>query len=335
MDKEATAIGIDVSKYKLDVALIIEGKLRSKAVTNSSTGYQELTAWLARENVELDSCLVCMESTGVYSEPVALGLQALGLTVRIVNPGRIKGYGQSELVRNKNDGIDAALIARYCAKMQPQPWKSPTPEQRQLRSWCDRLKALKAMRLQEENRQEACIVTANLELVDHIEQHVGWLKAQIKLVEQHIEDHIACHPKLKRDSDLMTSIPGIGKATAAVMLGHVGDIRRFDNAKALAAHLGVSPRQRSSGTSIRGRTSMCQTGSRATRSALYMPAVVACRHNPVLKVFAERLHINGLPKKAVIGAVMRKLVHLMFAVIRSGVEFQADYRGAAGSSQSR
>jgi len=137
MDKEATAIGIDVGKHKLDVALIIEGKVRSKPVANSAAGYQELTAWMGRQNVELDSCLVCMESTGVYSEPVALGLHALGLTVSIVNPARIKGYGQSELVRNKNDGIDAALIARYCAKMHPQPWKAPTPEQRRLRAWCD------------------------------------------------------------------------------------------------------------------------------------------------------------------------------------------------------
>jgi len=174
MDKEATAIGIDVGKHKLDVALIIAGKVRSKSVANSAAGYQELTAWMSRQNVELESCLVCMESTGVYSEPVALGLQALGLTVSIVNPARIKGYGQSELVRNKNDGIDAALIARYCANMHPQPWKAPAPEQRRLRAWCDRLKALKDMRLQEENREEACTVAANVELVEHLRQHVEY-----------------------------------------------------------------------------------------------------------------------------------------------------------------
>lgn len=115
------------------------------------------------------------------------------------------------------------------------------------------------------------------------------------------------------------------KSVANSSAGYVGDMQRFDSAKALAAHLGVSPRQRTSGTSIRGRTSMCRTGNRTTRSALYMPAVVASRHNPVLKNFAERLHANGLPKKAVIGAVMRKLVHLMFAVVRSGIAFQPDY----------
>ncbi|WP_342114560.1 IS110 family transposase [Pseudoduganella sp. OTU4001] len=247
------------------------------------------------------------------------------MTVSIVNPARIKGFGQSELVRNKNDGIDAALIARYGARMHPEPWQAPPSEQRRLRAWCDRLKALKAMRLQEENRLEACTVAANAELMDHIEEQVVWLGLQIKQIGRDIEDHIACHPSLKRDADLMASIPGVGKATVAVMLGHIGDMRRFSSAKALAAHLGVSPRQRLSGTSVRGRTTMSRTGNRATRSALYMPAVVASRRNPILRAFAERLHANGLSKKAVIGAVMRKLVHLMYAIVRSGIAFRPDY----------
>lgn len=325
MDRKATAVGIDVSKRKLDVALLVDGKIRSKTVANSAAGYQEFKAWLSRQKVTFDECLVCMESTGIYSEPVAMGLQALGFTVSIVNPARIKGFGQSELVRNKNDGIDAALIARYCAMMHPEPWLPSPPEQRRLKAWCDRLRALKDMRLQEENRIEACNIAANAELVAHIQQHVAWLNSQIRQVEHDIDDHIGRHPNLKRDAELMASIPGIGKITAAVMLGHVGDMHRFSSAKALAAHLGVSPRQRTSGTTVRGRTTMSRTGNRATRSALYMPAVVASCHNPVLRIFAERLHANGLAKKAVIGAVMRKLVHLMYAIVRSGIAFRPDY----------
>jgi transposase len=325
MDKDAPTIGIDVSKHKLDVALLGDGKLRSKAVPNSLAGYEELIAWITKQKVVLGECLVCMASSGVYSEPVALGLQACGLTVSIVNPARIKGFGQSELVRNKNDGIDAALIARYCAKMHPAPWQAPSPEQRSLRAWCERLKALKNIRQQEENRLEAYSISASAELVEHIQQHVAWLSSQVKQIERVIDDHIDRHPSLKRDADLMASIPGVGRATVAVMLSHVGDMHRFGSAKALAAHLGVSPRQRISGTSVRGRTTMSRTGSRATRSALYMPAVVASHHNPVLRTFAERLQANGLSKKAVIGAVMRKLVHLMYAIVRSGRAFRSDY----------
>ncbi|XLZ69137.1 IS110 family transposase [Massilia sp. SR12] len=328
MDTEAPAVGIDVSKHKLDVALLIGGKVRSKSVPNSPTGYQELKIWMTKQKVAFDQCLVCMESTGAYSEPVAIGLQALGFTVSVVNPARIKGFGQSELVRNKNDGIDAALIARYCAKMNPAPWKAPSPEQRRLRALCDRLRALKDMRQQEENRIEACRTVESSEMAAHIHQHVAWLSLQIKQLEHEIDEHIEHHSGLKRDADLMASIPGIGRATVAVMLGYIGDLHRFGSAKALAAHLGVSPRQRISGTSVRGRTTMSRTGNRVTRSALYMPAVVASRHNPVLRAFSERLHANGLPKKAVIGAVMRKLVHLMYAVVRSGVAFEPNYQEA-------
>jgi transposase len=218
MDKEGPVIGIDVGKHKLDVALLDNGKVRNKSFVNAPAGYQELKVWLGKQKVVSDDCPVCMESTGVYSEPVALGLQALGMTVSIVNPARIKGFGQSELVRNKNDGIDAALIARYCAVMHPEPWQAPPPEQRYLRSWCDRMKALKAMRQQEENRLEACRTAANLELESHIQQHVTWLSLQIRQMERDIDEHINLHPTLKRDADLMSSIPGIGRVTVAVML---------------------------------------------------------------------------------------------------------------------
>lgn len=106
--------------------------------------------------------------------------------------------------------------------------------------------------------------------------------------------HVQANRGRQYHAELMASIPGIGRTTVAVMLGYVGDMRRCNSAKALAAHLGVGPRQRTSGTSVRGRTSMSRTGNRSTRSALYMPAVVASRHNPLLKAFAERLHANGL-----------------------------------------
>jgi transposase len=103
----------------------------------------------------------------------------------------------------------------------------------------------------------------------------------------------------------------------------VGDVRRFESAKALAAWLGVSPRQRQSGSSVRGRTMLSRTGHRSARTALYMPALVALRHNPALQAFGERLRANGLAPKAVVGAAMRKLAHLIFGVVRSGMPFDA------------
>lgn len=318
-------VGIDVSKKKLDVALLLDGKLKSKVVENSPKGYADLQEWLVKQKVDVEEVHACMESTGIYSEPVALGLQNGGIKVSVVNPGCIKGFGRSENIRNKNDNIDAALIARYCAAAAPALWEPPPLEQRQLRAWSDRLLALKDIRQQECNRIEAHAFAGQAELVEHVNQHVRWLDEQIAQLEKDIDDHIDRHPDLKRDADLITSIPGLGRATAAKVLGHLGDVRRFDSAKALAAFIGVSPSQRSSGSSVRGRTMMSRVGSSTLRAALYMPGLVARRHNPILNVFAERLLANGLARKAVIGAVMRKLVHLIYGVLKSGKPFDPNF----------
>jgi transposase len=266
-----------------------------------------------------------MEATGVYYEAVATALHDAGLTVSVVNPGCIKGFGQSENLRNKTDKADASLIARYCAAMAPPAWTPPPWEQRQLRAWSQRVQALKDMRQQEHNRLESYTVSGMTEVAAHAKTLIAWFDAEIKQLERDVDDHIDRHPDLKRDADLITSIPGIGNTTAARLLGQLGDIRRFSGAKAFAAFLGLTPRQRSSGTSLKGRTMISRTGSTAIRAALYMPGLVASRHNPILCKFALRLTENGMAKKAVISAVMHKLAHLIYGVIHTGKPFDPNY----------
>lgn len=325
MNMVSAVVGIDVSKKKLDVALLVEGKIRAKAIENSAKGHRALIEWLGKWKVPLSEMHVCMEATGVYSEPVAQSLHDAGLLVSVVNPGCIKGFGLSENIRNKNDLVDAALIARYCVAMQPQLWTPAPLEQRQLRAWSQRIQALKDIRQQEENRLEALRFSGMDDIAEHVEQHVAWLNAEIKKLENDINDHIDRHPGLKHDAELISSIPGIGMPTVAKILGHLGDIRRFANAKAFAAFLGVTPKQRSSGSSVRGRTIISRTGSTSMRAALYMPSLVARRHNPLLSHFAERLASNGMSKKAVICAVMHKLAHLIYGVIHTGKPFDPNY----------
>jgi transposase len=325
MDTICAAVGIDVSKKKLDVALLINGKVKAKVVENSSQGHQTLIDWFGKSKVPLSALHVCMEATGVYSEPVAMALHQAGFMVSVVNPACIKGFGHSENIRNKNDVIDAGLIARYCVAMKPLPWNPPPLEQRQLRAWSLRVQALKDIRQQEENRLEALSISGMEEVAQHVKQHIAWLSAEIEKLERDIRDHIDRHPGLKRDADLLASIPGVGIATVARILGHLGDIRRFDSAKAFAAFLGVTPKQRSSGTSVKGRTVISRTGSTSMRAALYMPSLVARRHNPILHRFAERLAATGMAKKAVIGAVMHKLAHLIYGVIHNGKPFDPNY----------
>src|SRR5471030_970538 len=325
MDTICAAVGIDVSKKKLDIALLVNGKTKTKVLENSTEGHRALVDWLNKSKIPLSVMHVCMEATGVYSEPVALALHQAGLVVSVVNPACIKGFGHSENIRNKNDAIDAGLIARYCAAMKPTVWTPPPLAQRQLRAWTLRLESLKEIRQQEENRLEALTVSGMDDVASHVQQHITWLSDEMQKLAEQIGDHIDRHPGLKHDADLITSIPGIGMATAARVLGQIGDLRRFDDAKAFAAFLGVTPRQRLSGSSIKGRTMMSRTGNSALRAALYMPSLVARRHNPVLRNFGDRLLATGMAKKAVIGAIMHKLAHLMYRVIHTGKPFDANY----------
>jgi transposase len=270
-----------------------------------------------------------MESTGPYSEPAALALIDMGMVVSIVNPARVKGFAQSELVRNKNDKVDAALLARFGALMEPEPWTAPPRAYRELRAWVDRLQALKDIRQQESNRLEAHQAADQPALQTHVKEHIDWLDNQIKQLEKDIDQHIDGHPELAHDAELMNSIPGLGRTTIAKVLAYAGDVRRFKSAKALAAFAGLSPRQRQSGTSVRGRTVISRSGHKTLRTALYMPGLVARRHNPILSVFGARLESAGLAKKAVIGAVMRKLLHLIYGVITSGKQFDAHFAAPA------
>nr|WP_157360071.1 IS110 family transposase [Caldimonas brevitalea] len=239
-----------------------------------------------------------------------------GAFASVVNPLRVNGFAQSELMRNKNDRADAQLLlARFCSKHAPERWVAAPAHVRHLRALVDRLQILKDMVQQESNRLEA--LDNNAGLRQSIDDHIQWLKRCMVDLQRQIDDHIDGHADLREDAALMQSIPGLGPVTVAKVLAYLGDVRRFGNAKALAAFLGVTPRQRQSGTSIKGRTILNRTGHAAMRTALYMPAIVAMQHNQAVKAFGDRLRSQGMAPKAVIGACMHKLALLIFGVVRS------------------
>lgn len=318
-------VGIDVSKRKLDCAALVAGKIKSRVVSNDPRGFAQLDAWLRERGLASETTRLCLEATGPYSEQIALALVDSGWTISVVNPARIKGFAQGELARNKTDRADAALLARFCAAMRPTVWTPPGSAYRQLRALVERLQALKDMHQQEANRLEAHRACADDAVLPDIESHLVWLARQIAELQRRINDHIDGHPELKQDAELIASIPGVGEATVAQVLAYAGDVRRFANGKALAAFIGVTPRQRQSGSSVRGRTMLSRTGHAALRKALYMPGLVALRYNPVMQVFGARLKANGLAPKAVVGAAMRKLAHLIYGVVKSGRPFDANF----------
>lgn len=321
MNEAINFVGIDVAKRKVDVALLAAGKIKNKTFPNNVSGHKQLDHWLQERGVQPADTHLCLEATGPYSDAIATALADAGWPVSVVNPARVTGFAQSELARNKTDQADAALLARFCAAMRPDRWTPPSKSLRTLRAWADRLQALKDNHQQELNRLEAAQASGQTEVMVNVQKHVDWLTREIQALQGNIDDHIDGHPELKRDAQLLQSIPGLGATTVAKVLAYAGDVRRFDNAKALAAFAGVTPRQRLSGSSVKGRTRMSRSGHADLRKALYMPGLVARRYNPVLRTFADRLQANGMAPKAVIGAVMRKLTHMIYGVIKSGQPF--------------
>lgn len=316
------SVGIDVSKSKLDVCVLKGAKVKTKVFKNTGVGHAELIEWL-RQRELLASTPVVLEATGPYSEAVAIALSDAGWAVSVVNPARIAGFAKSELTRNKTDKADARLIAKFGQRADLDIWVAPSPATRQLRALVDRLQALIDMRQQEKNRLEALDHGTPTTVRRMVDEHIEWLNHQIRKVQSEIDDHIDGNPELRLDAELIESIPGIGRRAAAQFLAYIGDVRRFHNAKALAAFIGVTPRQKQSGSSLNGRSRLSKAGHAAARKALFMPGMVAKRYNPVVVAMAKRLEARGLTAKAIVGASMRRLVHLIYGVLKSGQPFDA------------
>ena len=314
-------LGIDVSKDKLDVVLLQGEKRRHYQVANTPSGHERLVGWLQHAGVgELHACL---EATGHYGEGVAQYLFEQGYQVSVVNPARIKAYGDSKLRRTKSDKADAALIATFCQREHPALWTPPEESMRELQDLVRYLDDLKSMRQQERNRLQSGVASARVRR--DLEAHLAFLGAQIEELTKEIQDHIGQHLDLKQQHDLLKSIPGIGTLTAAVLLGEVHDIRSFGSARQLAAYAGLVPKQHDSGSSVHKKPRLAKRGNAHLRKALYLPAVVAMKHNPLMKALRERMAKTGHSTMAIIGAIMRKLLHLAYGVIKTGKPFDPNH----------
>ena len=312
-------LGVDIAKKKFDVALLINGKLKHKVFTNDQEGFETLLAWLHKQNV--DRTHVCLEASSTYGDGLATSMHDAGHTVSIVNPARIKGFARSELLRTKNDKVDAGLIARFCLAMHPEPWTPVPPEMRQLQSLVRRIDTLITMKTQEMNR----IDVSHESIRDSVRNHIAYLDQEIKSLKEQIATHIKDDPELKTKRDLLKSIPGIGEATIASILAELSVFERCDRVEKVVAFIGLAPRQFISGSSIKGKPRLSKIGNARLRKALFMPALVSIQCNPIIQTFYHRLKENGKNGKVIVCAIMRKLVHLIFGILKSGKPFDPNY----------
>jgi transposase len=317
-------VGIDVGKDTLVVVLLRGSEPLRATVDNTPEGHRRLRNWLAKHHRKqtVGQVHACLEATGTYGDEGAVRLHQAGYAVSVVNPARIKAFGESRLSRNKTDAADAWLIAEFCRTQTPPAWSPPAAEVLTLRRLARHLDDLQTMRQQEVNRLAAGPLDEAIR--QRLESHIAFLDAQIAAVWQDIHDHIDHHPDLKRQRDLLDTIPGIGDISACLLLAELPDLSRFDRAEQLAAYAGVTPKQHTSGTSIRGHTRMARQGNPTLRTRLYFPALSAKTHNPLIRPLAQRLKSEGHCALSIIVAALRKLLHQIFGILTSGQPFDPD-----------
>jgi transposase len=263
---EVFHLAIDISKSKFDVAVLrADGKLHRRLLPNTAAGFQQLGAWLSKQ--EANSIHACMEATGTYGDALAAYLHSAGHPVSVIDPAIIKAFASTEMSRTKTDKRDSSLIAGYCRKHQPQAWSPPPPEIAELQALVRRLEALLEMLQQERNSLDSGINSSSVK--EGVEQHISYLDEQITRTQSLIRDHIDENPSLKQQRELLTSIPGIGEATAARMLAEVVDTNHYSSARQVAAFSGLVPKHRESGSSVRGKPRLCKIATARLRKALY------------------------------------------------------------------
>lgn len=311
-------LGIDVAKDALDVNVVIAGKPFAKRFDNTAEGCRALIGWLRHR--KLGQVHACLEATGRYSLGIALALHGAGHIVSIVNPAQIRDFARTRLGRNKTDQVDAAFIRQYAELFAPPAWQPPSPALRRLCELQTMRAGFVAGRVEWQNRAASLAGDPAGDAL--AAATIAHFTAQIAAVEQAIGDVIDGDDDLRRKRDLLLSIDGVGETLAAVILAELPGPEAVASSRQAVAYAGLNPSRYQSGASINRPTRISKVGNATLRTALFMPAMVAIRHNKAVAALAARLRAQGrLSGKQIVVAAMRKLLVICFGVLRTGQPF--------------
>ena len=290
-------VGIDVSKERLDVCSLPDGGTFS--VANDRAGIDELLARLLG-----------------YERPAAVAVAAAGIAVAVVNPRQARDFAKAAGRLAKTDRIDAQVLARFAGAVGPRPSVLPDEEARVLQDILLRRRQLLEMMVAEKNRLQM----ASEAVARRIAAHVRWLEKELSRVDRELDEAVRESETWRANEELLRSVPGVGPVLARTLLAELPELGTLPRRR-LCALVGVAPFNRDSGT-FRGKRQVW--GGRApVRAALYMGALVATRHNPLIREFYERLLAAGKPKKVALVACMRKLLSILNAVMRDRVPWHS------------
>ena len=310
--------GLDVSAREVCVGLRrgVEDGIAVTTFPNNAAGHEALLAHLLRQSAR---ARVCLEASGNYSLDLALTLHAHPqVEISMINPRRARRFAESLGERSKTDPVDARVLCEYAARMRWVPWVPPSLAALRLRSITRAIEDLVVIQTQEKNRHHSLLVSRALPrlVIRELERHLRYLQLRITHLRRQALRLIARHCELNRRFHLMLTTPGLGETSTLQILGELAVLPDSLDARQWVAFSGLDPKQFTSGSSVEKKPRISRGGSRHLRRALYMPALVAIRREPFLRAFYQRLVSRGKAPLQAVMAVMRKLLHAIFAMFR-------------------
>jgi transposase len=314
-------VGIDVSKATLEVCILREdGQETYQQGANTPAGHEQLHTWLQQHTSQ--PLPVCLEATGIYGDRLTHYLYQQHYRVSVVNPTPIKAFAAALMKRHKTDKSDAQVLAHYRAHLRPRLWQPPSLYRSQLHDLKRLADDLQTDRTRVKNRLEG--IRPGSPARRYLEDQLAYLEKQLAQVQDDLQKQVNEDEDLRNQCRLLTSIVGLGPTSARQVLAELPDLTHFRSADELVAYAGLCPHRQQSGSQL-NRSWLSKQGSARLRKALYFPALTAKQHNPHLRRFAERLSQAGKAKRVVVAAVMRKLLVLIYAILKSGHPYDPDY----------
>jgi transposase len=304
-------VGIDVSKDRLDIHVRPSGE--SFALPRDGAGIADLAQRLRTAR----PTLVVLEATGGFEVTVAAGLAGAGLPLAVVNPAQIRAFARAVGQLAKTDRLDAEIIARFADQVRPEPRPVADEDARALAELVARRRQVVEMIGMESNRRRQARSDRVRRGVDRV---LTALQAELADLDRDIDDQIKRSQAWRATEDLLTSVPGIGPITARTLIAELPELGRIDRRR-LAALVGVAPLNRDSGA-MRGHRAIAG-GRTDVRNVLFMAALAAIRHNPVIRDLYDRLRRRGRPAKTALVAAIRKLLTILNAIIRDQRPWQS------------
>lgn len=308
-------VGLDVSQDKIDAA--VHGRAETWTVMYDTAG----VAALVEQLLSLDPALVVLEATGGLERRLVAALDAAGLPVAVVNPAQIRAFAKASGQLAKTDRLDAQVIAHFAEALKPTPRPRADRASQDFKDLVARRRQVVEMLTAEKNRLHRALPPVQ----GFVQEHIAYLEQQLGTIDQALDAKLEANDRWRAEERLLCSVPGVGRATARVLIAELPELGQLDR-KDIAALVGLAPLNRDSGR-LRGRRSVWG-GRPVVRTALYMAALVATRHNPVLRTFYRRLIAAGKVKMAALTACARKLLTILNAMVRDGSYWQPEQLAA-------